>query len=66
MKGSGYHQNLLGALVTGVITGWPGPRSETQPFLRIAGYTHHKERQGELQLLAGVGVTWDISVSPAR
>jgi hypothetical protein len=66
VKGSGYHQNLLGALVTGVISHWPGPRSETQPFLRVGGYTAHEQRQGELQLLAGVGVTFDLSISPVK
>jgi hypothetical protein len=67
VKGSGYHQNLLGALVTGVISRWPGPRSETQPFLRLAVYTRHAHRQDELQLLAGVGVTFDVSPRvPAR
>jgi hypothetical protein len=66
VNGSGHHQNLLGALVTGVISRWPGPRSETQPFLRVAVYTRHADRQDELQLLAGVGVTFDLSPNPAR
>jgi hypothetical protein len=66
VSGSGHQQNLLGVLVSGVISRWPGPRSETRPFLRVAGYTAHRERQGELQLLAGVGMTFELSVSPAR
>jgi hypothetical protein len=60
VKGSGYRPNVLAALLTGVISGWPGPRSETQPFLRLGGYTAHRYRQGELQLLAGVGMTFGL------
>jgi hypothetical protein len=64
VKGSGYRANVLGALLAGVISGWPGPRSETQPFLRLGGYTAHHYRKGELQILGGVGMTFDLSVRP--
>jgi hypothetical protein len=66
VEGSGYVQNVVAALVTGVIAGWPGPRSETQPFLRLGGYTAHEYRKGQLNLLVGVGTTFDLSVKPAR
>jgi hypothetical protein len=66
VRGSGYVQNVVGALLTGVISGWPGPGSETQPFLRVGGYTAHEYRKGQLNLLVGVGTTFDLSASRAR
>jgi hypothetical protein len=66
VKGSGYVQNVVGALLTGVVTGWPGPGSETQPFLRVGGYTAHEYRKGQLSLLVGVGTTFDLSASRPR
>lgn len=66
VRGSGYHQSLLGLLATGVISRWPSSRSELQPFLRIGGYTAHEQRQGELQLLAGVSVAFELPVSSPR
>ena len=64
VQGSGYRQNVLGALLTGVIARWPGPKSETQPFLRLGGYTAHQYKKGEAQLLAGVGMTFDLGATP--
>ncbi len=66
VRGSGYVQNVVGALLTGVISGWPGPHSETQPFLRVGGYTAHQYRKGQLNLLVGVGTTFDLSARPTR
>lgn len=64
VTGSGYQQNVLGAMLTGVISRWPSAQSETQPFLRIGGYTQHANRKGELQIFGGVGMTFDVG--PAR
>jgi hypothetical protein len=66
VRGSGYVQNVVGALLTGVISGWPGPHSETQPFLRVGGYTAHAYRKGQLNLLVGVGTTFDLSIGRAH
>jgi hypothetical protein len=66
VSGSGYVQNVVGALMTGAIARWPGPASETQPFLRVGGYTAHQYRKGQLNLLVGVGTTFDLSASRAR
>jgi hypothetical protein len=57
---AGSRKNILAGLVAAVISRWPGPRSETQTFLRVGAYTDHPFRTGELQLLAGVGVTFDL------
>ena len=66
VTGSGYRQDVVAALLTGVISRWPGPTSETQPFLRLGGYTRHEYRQGELQLFIGLGMTFDLSPAAAR
>jgi hypothetical protein len=66
VTGSGYRQDVVAGLLTGVIARWPGPGSETQPFLRLGGYTRHAYRQGELQLFVGVGMTFDLAPAPAR
>jgi hypothetical protein len=64
VTGSGYRQNVLAGLLAAVFSGWPGPRDETLAFLRLGGYTAHAYLRGELQLYAGVGVTWDLSRPP--
>jgi hypothetical protein len=66
VQGSGYLQNVLGVLLTGVIARWPGAQSETQPFLRLGGYTAHQYRQGQFQLLGGIGTTFDLAPARAR
>jgi hypothetical protein len=58
---SGARANILAALLTGVISRWPGEGRETQPFLRVGGYTEHAFRKGELQVLGGIGVTFDVT-----
>jgi len=57
---AGSRQNVLAGLVAAVISRWPSPRSETQTFVRVGGYTEHPFRTGELTLLAGVSMTFDV------
>jgi hypothetical protein len=58
---SGYRANVLGGLVAAVLSRWPGERSETQPFVRVGVYTDHAFRKGQLQLLAGAAMTFDVT-----
>jgi hypothetical protein len=66
VEGSGYHQNVLAALLTGGLAGWPGPGHETQAFLRVGGYTAHASQRGQAQLVAGVSTTFDLAPGPTR
>jgi hypothetical protein len=60
---SGYRQNILAGILMAVISRWPGEASETQPFIRIGGYTEHAFRSG-VQVLGGIATTFDAM--PAR
>lgn len=62
---AGSRQNVLAGLVAVVFSRWPGPRSETQAFLRVGAYTDHPFRTGELQILGGVSATFDVGREPA-
>ena len=57
---AGSRQNIVAGLVAAVFSHWPGPRSETQAFLRVGAYTDHPFRTGELQILGGVSATFDV------
>jgi hypothetical protein len=66
VEGSGYRQEVLAGLLTAVIARWPGATGETQPFIRLGGYTAHAYRRGELQLVAGVSTTFDLAPRPTK
>jgi hypothetical protein len=63
---TGYHQDVVAALLAAVFARWPGPASETRLFLRLGAYTAHAYHQGEPQLIAGVSTTFDLAPGAAR
>lgn len=58
---SGYRANILAGLFSAQLSRWPGAWGETQAFVRIGAYTEHAFRTGQLQTLAGIAVTFDVT-----
>ncbi len=66
VSSTGYHQDVVAALLSAAFARWPGPASETRIFLRIGAYTAHADRRGQAQLVTGLSTTFDLSANPAR
>jgi hypothetical protein len=56
---SAYQSNVLAGLLMAVISNWPVQGNETQPFVRLGGYTEHAFRTG-FQVLGGASVTFEV------
>ena len=58
---SDYLMHRLSALVTVSFARLGSRVRNLQPFVAFGGYTHHGVRQGEVNLLLGVGTSYDLS-----
>jgi len=61
VRSSGYRQNLAGLLAAATLSDWPRPGEKLEPFLRVAVFTEHAFRGGQLQVAAGASLTFDLA-----